>query len=81
MIIIDVRNKDEYDSGHIDGAENMDVANMMNGRIPDYTKDTKIILYCISGGRAERAKNILEGAGFTNVQNGGGIHDLREKGY
>ena len=81
MKIIDVRSKDEYDNGHIDGAENIDVMDIMNGKLPDCSKDTPIILYCISGGRADRAKNILESVGFLNVENGGGLRDMKARTF
>jgi phage shock protein E len=41
-------------------------------------KTTEIHLYCRSGGRAGRAMNALEDAGYTNVSNAGGIEDARE---
>lgn len=43
--------------------------------LPDVSKDTPIITHCGSGGRGQKAKDFLEGAGFTNVVNGGGPKD------
>ena len=34
-------------------------------------KDRQIVLYCKTGGRAGRAKQALQAAGFTDVVNGG----------
>ncbi len=81
MIIIDVRDKDEYEEANIDNSINFDLLDLMNEKLPDINKDEEIILYCNSGGRSGRALCILEDAGFTNVQNGGGYFDLKNKGY
>ena len=43
-----------------------------------FSKDDEINLYCRSGNRAGQAKLILEAAGFTKVNNMGGIGDARE---
>jgi phage shock protein E len=80
-MIIDVRDKDEYKNGHIESAVNISLNDIMNGVLPDCEKDEKIILCCISGGRSGRAKDILESAGFTNIENGGGVRDMRARGY
>jgi phage shock protein E len=76
MIYIDVRTTDEYNDGHVPGAINFDVADMLLGELPDVSKDAEIVLYCRSGGRAETALGIMQKAGFTNVTNGGGYLDL-----
>lgn len=81
MLIIDVRTKGEYDMGHLNNALNIDLGDLMGGKLPDVEKKEQIILYCVSGGRASRAQQILEIAGFTNVENGGGYLDLKLKGY
>jgi phage shock protein E len=80
-MIIDVRDKNEYENGHIENAVNISLAEIMDGKFPECEKDEKIILCCISGGRAGRAKDILESAGYTNVENGGGVRDLRARGF
>jgi len=40
--------------------------------LPDVPKDTPIITHCGGGGRGQKAKDFLQGKGFTNVLNGGG---------
>jgi rhodanese-related sulfurtransferase len=79
MKIIDVRTKEEYDAGHIDGAMLFDIQDMMQGDIPLVDKNESITLYCESGNRSMMAKSFLEEAGFTNVTNGGGMHELALK--
>lgn len=82
-LVIDVRTEEEFASGHLARAENIPVdqvesrvdaiASKLNG---DKTKP--IAVYCASGGRAGRAKGMLEKAGFTHVTNAGGYTDLKE---
>ena len=70
-IIVDVRETDEYNSGHIDGSINIPVGNISS---IDYAKDTKIIVYCVSGNRSANAAKELISLGYTNVYNlDGGI--------
>lgn len=76
MIYIDVRTPSEYNEGHVPGAINFDVADMLLGELPDVAHDAEIVLYCRSGGRAETALGIMQKAGFTNVKNSGGYSDL-----
>lgn len=77
MIIIDVRTKGEYDSGHIDDAINHDIMDMMQGIFPTIDKDEEITLYCESGNRSMMAKSMLENAGFRKVTDAGNINNLR----
>ncbi len=76
MIYLDVRTKEEYDAGHVEGAILHDVMDIMQGVLPEVPKDTEIVLYCESGNRAMMAEGMLKQAGFTNVRNGGGIEDI-----
>src|SRR5210317_1042271 len=39
-------------------------------------KEANVVVYCRSGRRASRAKEILERRGFKNVLNGGGYDDM-----
>lgn len=78
-MLIDVRTKEEYDAGHIDGAMLFDIQDIMQGSFPDVDKNEVITLYCESGNRSMMAKSFLEKAGFTNVTNGGGMNELAKK--
>lgn len=77
MIYIDVRTPEEFASGHYPDAINHPVELIMQGILPELAKDTKINLYCRSGGRAGVAQQIMEQSGFTNVTNKGGLSDLK----
>jgi phage shock protein E len=71
-LVIDVREPEEYASGHVDGALNLPPDKIMSGatELKDVAKDTPIILYCRSGSRSNATKHYLEGLGFTNITNG-----------
>ena len=76
IFLIDVREKDEYDSGHIKNALLLplgDVKLKAQNVLPD--KNKKIIVYCKSGRRAEMAAKELQSMGYTDVYNLGGILD------
>lgn len=79
---IDVRTLDEYENDHINGDVNIPIQGFSAAAIASQLgldQDTKIGLYCASGGRAGRALIMLEEAGFTNAFNAGGISDAREQ--
>jgi len=77
---IDVRNPDEYASGHVEAAVNIPYTEI-GARIGEVTedKDAVIYLYCRSGRRSGIAKQTLQEAGFLNVVNIGGIEDAQAK--
>lgn len=73
-LILDVREEDEYDSGHIPGAiriSAVDVAILAPDVILD--KEQVILIYCKSGKRSEAAARALCDAGYVNVYDFGGI--------
>lgn len=80
MLIIDVRSQEEWDSGHLENAIHIPHTEI-GERIAEHTdnKSAKIVLHCKMGGRAGTAKSTLEELGFTNVENGGGIEDMRSR--
>jgi len=60
LVIIDVRTKGEYQSGHINGSKLMPV-NEIGSRIAELEKfrERPILVHCASGGRSPRAVNVL----------------------
>jgi len=68
-IILDVRTREEYLSGHIDTAVNLphDELEYRFSEIPG-SKSDEIIVYCRSGKRARIAESILAEKGYTNVK-------------
>ncbi len=71
-LIIDVRESDEYSSGHIEGAINVPPSELLKPTniLSGVHKDTPIILYCRSGSRSEASLQILKQKGYTNLTNG-----------
>lgn len=81
-LLIDVRDPEEYATGHADGAISMPVLGILYGNLgvlADIEKSTLIELYCHSGGRAERARKELVKLGYTNVINLGGLKDVLKR--
>ena len=70
--IIDVREPEEYATGHVENALNIPPSALMDGtdKLASIPKDAEVILYCKSGSRSNVTKNILESMGYTNVING-----------
>jgi rhodanese-related sulfurtransferase len=68
-IILDVRTRDEYSSGHIDTALNLphDELERRLGEIPG-NKSSEIVVYCRSGKRAKVAEDILVNKGYKNIK-------------
>jgi rhodanese-related sulfurtransferase len=74
--VIDVRSAQEYASGHLEGAVNMDVESAaFTEQISTLDKNGSYVLYCHSGRRAGIALDTMKAAGFTNVVNAGGYQD------
>ena len=75
-IILDVREQDEYDAGHIPGAiliPNGQITSRAEQELPD--KGQLILVYCRSGRRSKEAAQKLADLGYTNIKEFGGIID------
>lgn len=75
-IILDTREQDEFDEGHIPGAiliPYTEIENKAEAMLPD--KDKLILVYCRSGRRSKIAAESLSKLGYTNVKEFGGIID------
>lgn len=79
-IIIDVRTPDEYRGGKIPKAINIPV-NMIvkqaEARIK--SKDSEVLVYCLTGSRSKLAAKMLTKLGYTNVYDFGGINSWKYK--
>ena len=78
-IILDVRSKGEYASGHIKGSINISVDSLSNNLSKLKDKNKAIITCCASGMRSASAKSILRSKGYTQVHNGGSWSVLQNK--
>lgn len=68
VTLIDVRTKDEYAAGTIDGAINIPLDDMRSS-LDLIPADKPIVLFCAVGLRGYLASNILRQRGFNNVRN------------
>lgn len=81
-VVLDVRTPAEHAGGAIEGATLIPIQELPE-RISDVTslaggdKSKPIVVYCASGRRAGKAKEMLAANGFTNVVNAGGYDDLK----
>lgn len=80
-IYIDVREPDEFATGHVQGAINIPPSRLMEGagELKDIPKDTPLVLYCRSGSRSNVSINILRSLGYTNMTNGVNKEQVRAK--
>lgn len=67
--ILDVRTREEFESGHIPGAVNIS-HDELPARLAEITaaKDEEVVVYCRTGRRALIAEDALRKEGFTNVR-------------
>ena len=75
-VLLDVRETDEYKSGHIPGAVNLPLSTLNQAELP-WDKSTELLVYCLAGTRSRKAVSFLQSQGFINVKNIGGIHSYR----
>ena len=66
LLIIDVRQRDEYNTEHLRGAKNIPL-DQFEKRIGKLPRDRDIMVYCNTGTRSVRAVRQLEVAGFTRL--------------
>ncbi len=83
-LVIDVRESEEWDTGHVPGAQHVSrsfLESRIDGVIPD--RDTPVVLYCASGNRSALAAHTLQTQlGYTNVSSMiGGITLWKDRGY
>ncbi|HNY19718.1 MAG TPA: rhodanese-like domain-containing protein [Flexilinea sp.] len=74
--LIDVREPDEFASGHIPNAVDVPLGDVVNGVIRlGIPKDQPIMVYCRTGRRSSEAASKLQGAGYQKIYDLGGITD------
>ena len=79
--LLDVREEYEYQDGHIKGAVNLPLREIL-GKKDSLPKDKDIYVYCRSGHRSADAVNFLKSLGFDMVHNiEGGFIDISFNEY
>jgi len=66
LTIVDVRDKSEYDQGHIPGAIHIPVTDFAK-QLGVLEKDKRIVVYCNSGGRSYNAYRKLQKLAYPNI--------------
>jgi molybdopterin/thiamine biosynthesis adenylyltransferase/rhodanese-related sulfurtransferase len=84
VVIVDVRESDEWDAGHLPGARHVPRGHL-ESRIEGAAADRgqRVILYCASGNRsALAAKTLRDELGYQNVESMTGGYTLwKDRGY
>ena len=77
-VIVDVRTKDEFRMGHIEGSENIPLDTVKKELEKMKKLNKPIVTVCRSGNRSATAKSILSSAGIQ-AYNGGPWTELKRK--
>ena len=80
IVLLDTRERKEYQISHIKGALYAGYENFNLQKVSKVikNKEAQIIVYCSLGVRSEDIAEILQKAGYTNIQNlHGGIFDWK----
>ena len=79
-LLLDVRTRPEFASGHIPGAMNIPVQEL-SSRLNEVPQDQSVVVYCRSGNRSAQAAQILGNADYSQVYDLGGIASWVDQGY
>ncbi|MFW6365837.1 MAG: rhodanese-like domain-containing protein [Spirochaetota bacterium] len=81
--ILDIRTREEFESGHIDGAVHIDYyGEDFRSQIGELDRGTRYIVYCRSGNRSGLVLPLFERLSFSHVYDmAGGILSWNQNGY
>ncbi len=68
VTVLDVRERGEWEAGHIAGATHIPLGQLTD-RVAELDRDRPLVLHCQSGGRSSVGASVLRAQGFTNVVN------------
>lgn len=82
LVILDVRTREEFDDGHIEGAVMLDFyRDDFADELAKFDPTRPYVLYCRSGNRSSQARAIMADLGFESVEDiDGGIVGWQEAG-
>lgn len=80
LLILDVRQPDEFRAGHIAGAKLIPL-NELQDRIAELPKDKEILCVCRSGSRSGAAVSQLNSSGYKALNLRGGMMGWQMAGY
>lgn len=72
LTVLDVREDDEWASGHLDGAVHIPLG-QLPARMAELPADRQMLVYCKVGGRSAQATAYLRQAGVDAVNLDGGV--------
>ena len=79
-VLLDVRQADEFNAGHIDGAvlvPHDTIAEKIGAVVPD--KNTPVYVYCRSGRRSAIAVEAMKKLGYTDLTDLGGMDEAEKR--
>ena len=79
-VLLDVRQADEFNAGHIDGAVLVPhdmIAEKIGAVVLD--KNTPVYIYCRSGRRSAIAVEAMRKLGYTNLTDLGGMDEVKKR--
>jgi rhodanese-related sulfurtransferase len=79
LVVLDVREDDEWDAGHIDGATHIPLG-QLEERVGDIPAGDQVLVVCRLGGRSARATAFLTGTGVNAVNLDGGMRAWADGG-
>lgn len=82
VVVLDVRTPDEFNQGHLKGAQNVDyLARNFEQQLARLDKTKPYLVHCASGGRSTETLPMLQKLGFKNVRHlDGGIEAWQKAG-
>lgn len=82
VVILDAREKEEYEVSHIKNATFVGFDEFDISKLDKFGKDGRIVVYCSVGVRSEKIGDRLQKAGYKNILNlYGGIFAWKDTGY
>jgi rhodanese-related sulfurtransferase len=79
--VLDVREINEWEDGHIPGATLIPLGEL-ESRMNEIPKDQEVVIVCRSGNRSAQARDILKQADFTNITSmAGGMNQWIANSY
>jgi rhodanese-related sulfurtransferase len=79
-LVLDVRSPEEFASGHVPGARNVEYDEVA-ARLGELGPAREVVVYCERGGRAAKAEEVLRQAGFNVKHLTGDMSGWRAEGH
>jgi glyoxylase-like metal-dependent hydrolase (beta-lactamase superfamily II)/rhodanese-related sulfurtransferase len=82
MTLLDVREDDEWDEGHVEGSLHVPYHELRDGAPPEFPRDRPLAVACSAGNRSSLAASLLRRSGVERVVHvtDGGIEELERLG-